>query len=140
MVNYDTSIHVNLIYLPRKFKEIMIKRIASLSLLCLGMFIATGINAQATNENVNLVISNETTREQLWEMRQQLETQNIKFEYQPEFDQNRQLIAISVKVTTEDGYSGTFQTSLLDDAQKVHIIRNFNDDAEVAFCVGQCEQ
>lgn len=117
----------------------MIKRILTITAFAIGMFCTTGLFAQDdVSADIVVLINNETSRQQLWEIRQELSEANINFQYEPKFDENRKLTSIKVEVTTQDGYSGTYQTALTDDNQKVYIIRKYASDADTSFCVGDC--
>ncbi|MCB0761870.1 MAG: hypothetical protein KDC12_10140 [Flavobacteriales bacterium] len=116
----------------------MIKKLLVAALLTVGATFFAQDAAAQSQENVDISITNETTREQLWEMHESLKAQGIQFKYQPEFNQDRQLIGIQVTVTTEDGFTGSFANNNLVDGQSVRIIRNYDEGAEVPFCVGNC--
>lgn len=119
----------------------MTKKFLTIAAFVAGMFCTTGLMAQDdASSDIIIMIDNQTTRQQLWEMRQELAESNINFMYQPEFSPSRQLTAIKVEVTTEDGFSGNYESSLMDDNQKVYIIRKFSADADTPFCVGDCAQ
>ena len=55
--------------------------------------------AQSTS-NVDVTISGQTTREQLAQMRKDLQLQGIVFNYAPQFDQERRLMSLRYKFST----------------------------------------
>ena len=57
--------------------------------------------AQSTG-NIDVNISGQTTREQLNQMRKELNLQGVVFTYSPQFDQERHLTALRYKFTTTD--------------------------------------
>lgn len=59
-------------------------------------------NIVSSNE-VNLTLSTSTTREQLFQLRNEMITQGLDFQYTPQFDANRVLIGISYSVQTTAG-------------------------------------
>jgi hypothetical protein len=114
----------------------MIKRFLTIAAFAVGMLTTTGLFAQ---DDIVILINNETSRQQLWELRQELAESAINFQYTPQFNSERKLTSIMVEVTTQDGFSGNYQTSLMDDNKKIYIIRKFAADADTPFCVGECE-
>jgi len=128
-------IRTKALYLQSRKLKIMIKRFLTIAAFAVGMLATTGLFAQ---DDIVILINNETSRQQLFELRQELAASNINFLYTPEFNSERKLTSIMVEVTTQDGYSGNYQTSLMDDNKKVYIIRKFAADADTPFCVGDC--
>ena len=59
-------------------------------------------NIVSSNE-VNLTLSSTTTREQLFQLRNDMIAQGLDFQYTPQFDSNRNLIGISYAVRTTTG-------------------------------------
>ncbi len=117
----------------------MMKKLFFAAFLALGATMISQDVVAQSQENIDLTISNETSREQLWEMHESLKEQGINFKYQPEFNQNRVLTGIKVQIVTNDGFEGNFENLNLVDGAQVKIIRNFEEGAEVPFCVGNCE-
>ena len=66
-------------------------------LLCIG----TAIFAQSSN-TIDVTINGQTSREQLAQMRKDLQVQGVIFNYAPQFDNERRLTAIQYKVSTAD--------------------------------------
>ncbi len=118
----------------------MIKKIVFVALVLIVSAFNSDVVAQSsTEENVNLTISTETSREQLWEMRNDLAEQGINFKYEPKFDNDRVLIGIKVLVQTNDGFNAEYNVEHFSEGQVVKIIRNYEENASVPFCVGPCE-
>ena len=57
--------------------------------------------AQSTG-NVDVTINGQTTREQLAQMRKDLQLQGIVFNYAPQFDNERRLLSLRYKCSTND--------------------------------------
>jgi len=57
--------------------------------------------AQSTG-NIDITISGQTTREQLAQMRKDLQLQGVVFNYAPQFDQERRLLSLRYKFATSD--------------------------------------
>lgn len=55
-----------------------------------------------TNVNVDVTINGQTSREQLAQLRKDLQVQGVSFNYAPQFDNTRRLTAIQYKVSTTD--------------------------------------
>lgn len=115
------------------------KKLFFAAFLALGATMISQDVVAQSQENIDLTISNETSREQLWEMHEALKAEGINFKYQPQFNQDRVLTGIAVQVQTAEGLEANFENLNLVDGAKVKIIRNFEEDAEVPFCVGECE-
>ena len=115
------------------------KKALFIAALFLGICSTNSVTAQIEYDpdNLSITITNETSRADLWQMRQDLINVGIDFKYSPDFDNNRKLTAIKVDIVTDDGDTGSFQTSLLNNEQKVEIIRNISENGAVNFCVGQ---
>jgi len=64
--------------------------------------VAFGQNIITSNE-VNVTINAETSREQLFQLRNELLAVGMDFQYTPQFDQNRKLISISYAVRSTSG-------------------------------------
>lgn len=62
---------------------------------------STILFAQST-ANVDVTINGQTTREQLAQMRKDLQLQGIVFNYAPQFDNERRLIALKYKFSTNE--------------------------------------
>lgn len=118
----------------------MMKKLILAAFLAIGATMISQDAVAQSQENVDISITDETTREQLWEMHQSLKAQGINFKYQPEFNQDRVLTGIKVTVITEDGYNASFENMNLADGEAVKIIRNYEEGAEVPFCVGLCSE
>ncbi|MFM7233472.1 MAG: hypothetical protein ACKO7B_18840 [Flavobacteriales bacterium] len=73
------------------------KNILAALMLCIG----TAVFAQSSN-TIDITINGQTSREQLAQMRKDLQAQGILFNYAPQFDNQRRLTAIQYKVSTAD--------------------------------------
>jgi hypothetical protein len=73
------------------------KHIITALLLCIG----TAVFAQSTN-TIDVTITGQTSREQLAQLRKDLQVQGIMFNYAPQFDNQRRLTAIQYKVSTAE--------------------------------------
>lgn len=116
----------------------MMKKLIFGAFLALGATMISQDVVAQSQENIDLTISNETSREQLWEMHETMKAEGIQFKYQPKFNQDRVLTGIAVQVKTDDGYEANFENLNLVDGAEIKIIRNFDENAEVPFCVGEC--
>lgn len=69
------------------------------------LFIGTSMFGQniINSTEVNVTINSETTREQLFQIRNELLTVGMDFLYTPQFDQNRKLISLSYSVRSTTG-------------------------------------
>ncbi len=63
---------------------------------------ASSILFAQTTGNVDVTISGQTTREQLAQMRKDLQLQGIVFNYAPQFDQERRLLSLQYRFSTTD--------------------------------------
>lgn len=100
--------------------------------------IGISVNSVAQSSDVNVQITNETSRADLWDIRNDLAAEGLTFEYHPAFNNERQLTGISIKVTNNDGQSLSFEDLSLEDGDVVKIIRTTGEDNEVYFCAGTC--
>ena len=66
-------------------------------LLCLG----TALFAQSSN-TIDVTINGQTSREQLAQLRKDLQVQGVLFNYAPQFDNERRLTSIRYKVSTSE--------------------------------------
>jgi hypothetical protein len=148
MQPFHSTIHLvteGVLNIPRIFtlqiSETMIRKVVLLASLVLGICVfPASIAAQDDQpENISVTITNETTRMQLHEIRLDLGPKGLDFQYQPEFNADLVLTGISIKVKTTDGLSGAYETSTLGNGQEIKIIRNYETDAEMPFCVGLCD-
>ena len=73
------------------------KHLLTALLICLG----TTLFAQSST-TIDVTINGQTSREQLAQMRRDLQAQGIFFNYSPRFDNERRLVAIQYKVSTND--------------------------------------
>jgi len=74
-------------------------------LVAAALTIGTSVMAQniITSNEVSLTLSTTTTREQLFQLRNDLIAQGLDFQYTPQFDANRTLIGITYSVRTTTG-------------------------------------
>ncbi|MFZ4785541.1 MAG: hypothetical protein ACOYLH_08690 [Flavobacteriales bacterium] len=112
-------------------------------LTALALFAGTALFAQntITADEVNITITSETSREQLWQLRQEMQVQGIDFLYTPRFDNNRKLIGIEYTVKRSDGtVLGTASNNQLmnPNASSKIILAKQNNKFE-ATCIGTCE-
>jgi hypothetical protein len=97
------------------------------------------LDSAAQSQDVNVAISNETSREQLWEIRNDLAAEGLNFEYHPLFNNERVLTGITIKVSNNDGQVLSYEDTTLTDGEVIKVIRTTGDNDEVNFCVGLCE-
>ncbi|MBM3448202.1 MAG: DUF3316 domain-containing protein [Bacteroidetes bacterium] len=69
------------------------------------LFLGTSVFGQniINSNEVNVTINSETTREQLFQIRNELLTVGMDFLYTPQFDQNRKLVSLSYSVRSTTG-------------------------------------
>ena len=83
-------------------------------------------NIVSSNE-VNLTLSSTTTREQLFQLRNDMIAQGLDFQYTPQFDSNRNLIGISYAVRTTTGGLVVCQSNntvnLTASAAHIHLVK-----------------
>lgn len=74
-------------------------------LIILAIFTSLAASSQnvISSENISVEITNETTREALIGLRTDLSAQGINFTYNPQFDNNRKLVAISYRIALTNG-------------------------------------
>ena len=74
-------------------------------LVAAALTVGSSVMAQniVTSNEVNLTLSSTTTREQLFQLRNEMIAQGLDFQYTPRFDANRTLIGISYSVRTTTG-------------------------------------
>ncbi|MEN9942710.1 MAG: hypothetical protein RLZZ91_711 [Bacteroidota bacterium] len=74
-------------------------------LVAAALTIGSSVMAQniVSSNEVNLTLSTSTTREQLFQLRNEMIAQGLDFQYTPQFDANRTLIGISYSVRTTTG-------------------------------------
>ena len=74
-------------------------------LVAASLTIGSTVMAQniVTSNEVNLTLSTTTSREQLFQLRNDMIAQGLDFQYTPQFDANRILIGISYSVRTTTG-------------------------------------
>lgn len=112
-------------------------------LTAVALLAGTALFAQntITADAVNVTITGETSREQLWQLRQDLQAQGIDFQYTPRFDNNRKLIGIEYSVKRADGtVLGTASNNQMmnPNASSKIILTKENNKFE-ATCIGTCE-
>ncbi len=73
------------------------KHLITAILLC-----ASSILFAQSAGNVDVTINGQTTREQLAQMRKDLQLQGIVFNYAPQFDNERRLLSLRYKFSTND--------------------------------------
>lgn len=111
--------------------------IASLAILMSGSLFAQNV---ITSENISITINGTTSREQLWQLRQDLQAQGVDFQYTPRFDNERKLISIQYTVKRADGtLLGTAgNDQLANPSQNSKIVLTKENDKFVSTCVGNC--
>jgi len=126
--------HVFVIIIPMKKVRIII---AALAILMGGSLFAQNV---ITSDNISITINGTTTREQLWQLRQDMQVQGIDFQYTPRFDNERKLISIQYTVKRADGtLLGTAgNDQLANPAQNSKIVLTKENDKFVSTCVGNC--
>lgn len=70
-------------------------------LTALFLFFGMSVFAQSAN-TIDITINGQTSREQLAQLRTDLQAQGVIFSYAPQFDNQRRLISIQYKVSTSD--------------------------------------
>lgn len=125
---------VFVIIIPMKKVRIII---AALAILMGGSLFAQNV---ITSDNISITINGTTTREQLWQLRQDMQVQGIDFQYTPRFDNERKLISIQYTVKRADGtLLGTAgNDQLANPAQNSKIVLTKENDKFVSTCVGNC--
>ena len=125
---------VFVIIIPMKKVRIII---AALAILMGGTLFAQNV---ITSDNISITINGTTTREQLWQLRQDMQVQGIDFQYTPRFDNERKLISIQYTVKRADGtLLGTAgNDQLANPAQNSKIVLTKENDKFVSTCVGNC--
>ena len=125
---------VFVIIIPMKKVRIII---AALAILMGGSLFAQNV---ITSDNISITINGTTTREQLWQLRQDMQVQGIDFQYTPRFDNERKLISIQYTVKRADGtLLGTAgNDQLANPAQNSKIVLAKENDKFVSTCVGNC--
>ena len=125
---------VLVIIIPMKKVRIII---AALAILMGGSLFAQNV---ITSDNISITINGTTTREQLWQLRQDMQVQGIDFQYTPRFDNERKLISIQYTVKRADGtLLGTARNDqLANPAQNSKIVLTKENDKFVSTCVGNC--
>ena len=125
---------VSVIIIPMKKVRIII---ADLAILMGGSLFAQNV---ITSDNISITINGTTTREQLWQLRQDMQVQGIDFQYTPRFDNERKLISIQYTVKRADGtLLGTAgNDQLANPAQNSKIVLTKENDKFVSTCVGNC--
>ena len=73
------------------------KHLLTVLIICLGSVVFA-----QSSDNVDVTINGQTSREQLAQLRKDLNTQGILFNYAPQFDNERRLISIQYKFSTAD--------------------------------------
>lgn len=102
------------------------------------LMLSLGAIAQSEMD-FNVEINGETTRYELMEIRNELGQKGFDFQYQPRFNNDRQLVGISLKVVQIDGtLKAAYKTDELQSGDVVRIKRDTATDAAVPFCVGSC--
>ncbi len=125
---------VFVIIIPMKKVRIIL---AALAILMGGSLFAQNV---ITSDNISITINGTTTREQLWQLRQDMQVQGIDFQYTPRFDNERKLISIQYTVKRADGtLLGTAgNDQLANPAQNSKIVLTKENDKFVSTCVGNC--
>jgi hypothetical protein len=74
-------------------------------LVAAALIMGSSVMAQniVTSNEVNITLSSTTTREQLFQLRNDMIAQGLDFQYTPKFDANRNLIGISYSVRATTG-------------------------------------
>ncbi len=107
--------------------------------------VLTGSSAFAQNiiteSQISVTITKDTSREQLWQIHQDLKVQGIDFNYTPRFDSQFKLMSIQYTVKRNDGeVLGTAgNNNLLAPNQRTKITLNKQGNNFVATCIGNCE-
>jgi len=125
---------VLVIIIPMKKVRIII---AALAILMGGSLFAQNV---ITSDNISITINGTTTREQLWQLRQDMQVQGIDFQYTPRFDNERKLISIQYTVKRADGtlLGSAGNDQLANPAQNSKIVLTKENDKFVSTCVGNC--
>ena len=98
-------------------------------LVAAALMVGTSVMAQniITSNEVNLTLSTSTTREQLFQLRNEMIAQGIDFQYTPQFDSNRNLIGIAYSVRTTAGGTVVCQSNnnvnLTASAAHIHLVK-----------------
>lgn len=101
--------------------------------------LSVGAYAQTATADFTYEITGETTREDLMNMRLELQDKGFDFRYTPAFDQDKKLMTIQLHLVEIGGTNkGSFTSTQLQAGQVVRLVYNTAEDAAVPFCVGIC--
>lgn len=113
----------------------MLKNVLSIAAMIIGLMVAPNMFAQSDASDVDITITNETSRQDLLDIRLDLAEKGIDFQYHPQFNEQRKLVGIDCQIKTADGTTYEYKTPLADDNAKVKIVRTSN-----SLCLGNCEE
>lgn len=93
-----------------------------------------------TENEVNIEINHNTTREQLSQMYTELNALGLVFRYNPQFDNNKKLTAIQYRISTADGVDlGTVDmTNLQNPSSSTKILLTKTEGHYTVVCLGNC--
>lgn len=108
------------------------------------MFVAfsLGMSAQTetTSQDFDFEITGETTRTELYQLRQDFGELGFDFQYQPSFDQELRLTTIIVKVIEMEGeFKSGYESTQLQAGDTIKLRRETDAEGNVSYCVGRCE-
>ena len=96
----------------------------------------TNVSAQNV-EDFSFEITNQTSREQLAEMKGDIEAYGVLFQYNPSFDMDRNLNGIKVRVTFEEGTVLEYAMNPLNNGMTLTMERVTEEDGTITRFVGQ---
>jgi hypothetical protein len=109
-----------------------------LAFFILTFAVGLSLDTFAQSTDVDIAITNETSRADLWDIRNDLAEQGLVFEYHPLFDNQRKLTGLTIKVTNNDGQIMSYEDTTLTDGEVIKIVRTTGEDDVVFFCAGLC--
>ena len=119
----------------------MTQKVLLIAALALGLYmIPSTTSAQSDASDVNVIITNQTTRMELHEMRNDLNAKGIDFRYHPKFNNEMQLESLKVIATNSDGQVRNYTDEELVAGEQLKIVRTTDSEGNVSFCVGICDE
>lgn len=112
------------------------KKLFFLLAVVAGMSFTNTLSAQTSVEPFTVEITTETTRIELHEMKGDLDSKGVQFNYNPNFNQDRVLVGIKVQVTFEDGIRRDYAINPMAEGQKLTIER-IEENGEMVRFVGE---
>lgn len=114
-----------------------------ISLLIATIALFAGIESSAQNiisaDQISVSINSSTTRQELYQIRTDMEAQGVLFNYQPEFNQDRVLVAIKYELRDSSKVLGKYESGPLANPNANAGFRLTKQDGVYApACIGNC--